>query len=122
MTMSALPYFATDCWVTVLPEPNGPGIAAVPPIVRGNSTSRMRMPVRNAVAGSSLRATGRGCFTGHGWYIFRSVPSSRVTTTSWTVYSPSGLADATLPAIPGGTRTLGVNGAAGAVTTTLPGC
>ena len=55
---------ATDCCVTVLPDPNGPGIAAAPPMTRGNSTSRMRIPVRNGRLGSSLRATGRGARTG----------------------------------------------------------
>ncbi len=65
-TMSALPNFAIDCCVTVLPDPNGPGIAAVPPMVSGKSTSRIRIPVRNGVTGSSFCCTGRGCRTAQG--------------------------------------------------------
>ena len=46
-TIAELPLFRSDhlaraCCITVLPEPKGPGIAAVPPLAMGNRVSMIR--------------------------------------------------------------------------------
>ena len=43
-TMSTSDHLASWCWTTVLPEPKGPGTAAVPPLAMGNMVSMIRWP------------------------------------------------------------------------------
>ena len=51
--------------MTVLPHPNAPGMAHVPPNTDGNITSSTRWPVSSGVFAGSFSATGRGALTGH---------------------------------------------------------
>ena len=58
-------YLASDCWVTVFPEPNGPGIPAAPPLANGNRKSRILIPVTRGVSGAYFWRNGLGDLTGH---------------------------------------------------------
>ena len=80
----------------------------------------MRIPVRKGVLGSSFLCTGLARRTGQVWYILSSVPSSRTTTGSSTVYSPAGFTSLTRPRTSGGTRILWVKLNSGTVPRTMP--
>ena len=92
--------------MTVLPHPNAPGIAHVPPSTDGNRPSSTRCPVNRGVDGSSLRATGRGARTGQAdtmaWRDLTPFSSSS-STSSPIVYVPGGATYVTTPAALGGT-------------------
>ena len=49
--MSTSDHLASWCCTTVLPEPKGPGTAAVPPLAMGKSVSMMRWPLFMGLAG-----------------------------------------------------------------------
>ena len=53
-TMSAVAHLASWCCTIVLPLPNGPGTAAVPPLAMGNITSITRCPVTSGMSGVSF--------------------------------------------------------------------
>ena len=88
-TISASLHFASCCWVTVLPLPKGPGIAAVPPLAIGKSPSRIRCPVIRGTVGFIFSFTGLGTRTGHFCISEIWAPLSRVHTTSSTVKDPA---------------------------------
>ncbi len=90
--------------MTVFPAPNGPGTAAVPPFAKGNSASRMRIPVINGNCGINFSRTGRGLLIGHFCDNLISWPSSKVATASFTVKLPS-LISFIFPLTPIGTIT-----------------
>ena len=54
MTISASAHFASWCWMTVFPAPNGPGTHAVPPLPIGKNASITRCPVTSGSSGVSL--------------------------------------------------------------------
>ena len=64
MMPSELEYLESACEMTVLPQPNAPGIAHVPPSTEGKSVSSTRWPVRRGVSAMSFFATGLGVLTG----------------------------------------------------------
>ena len=70
--MSASDHLANWCWVIVLPVPNPPGIAQVPPFARGKNISITRWPVINGLNIVFLSFTGRGVLTGQCWYNLKS--------------------------------------------------
>ena len=53
-TMSASAHLANCCWVTVLPDPKGPGIAAAPPLATEKKVSCALCPVTNGTSGSNF--------------------------------------------------------------------
>jgi len=78
--MSASDHLANWCCVMVLPVPNPPGMAAVPPLPSGKNVSMIRWPV---TSGSSMRSRsrmGRAVRTGQDWTIVRSRGPSAVST------------------------------------------
>jgi hypothetical protein len=89
-------HFASCCWVTVFPLPNGPGIAAVPPLATGKKVSNTRCPVSNGDSGGNFLKTGLGVLTIHqldnptGDFPFVVFISA---TFSFTVYLPSLISD-----------------------------
>ena len=108
--MSASAYFAIWCWTTVFPEPNGPGIAAVPPLATGKKVSITLWPVISGSFGSIFLLIGRAFLTGQYWIIFSSLSPSSVSTTamvSATLNSPD-LISFNLPFTPFGTIILWV--------------
>src|SRR6185437_9980694 len=58
-------HFASCCWETVFPEPNGPGMAAVPPFATGKNVSKTLWPVKRGVSGASFLDMGLGDLTLH---------------------------------------------------------
>jgi hypothetical protein len=50
---------------THFPDPNGPGMHAVPPLAIGKKVSMTRWPVRRGMPGASFCWTGRGIRTTH---------------------------------------------------------
>ncbi len=62
--ISASQYFAIDCWVTVFPAPNGPGIQPAPPLAIGKKVSIDRPPVRSGSLGKILLFFGRAARIG----------------------------------------------------------
>ena len=89
-----------------MPEPNGPGTQAVPPLASGKKVSTTRCPVTSGVSGLTLRRYGRPMRTGQrcarrsSWV----VPSSSVSVpiTSLTVNEPE-RRPLSVPDMPGGT-------------------
>ena len=53
-TMSTSDHLARACCITVLPEPKGPGMAAVPPLATGKKVSTMRWPEDSGTTGGYL--------------------------------------------------------------------
>ncbi len=107
--MSASAHLASWCWTTVLPEPNGPGMHAVPPLATGKKVSSTRCPVMRGSEGVSFSAYGLPLRTGHFCIMVtsRTVPSSPFmrATTSATRAGPLWI-HSTFPDTPGGTMIL----------------
>ena len=106
--MSTSDHFANWCCTTVLPEPNGPGTAAVPPLASGNMVSMMRWPVISGCEGVNFRSYGRATRTGHFCMRLRFSSPFAVSSTQTvcsTVKEPDLIA-LTVPAILGGTMIL----------------
>ena len=124
-TTSASAHLASWCWVTVLPLPNGPGIAATPPFASGNRQSITRCPVMSGRSGASFLPTGRALRTGQAWHIASvcTPPSPcMVQTGSSTVYWPARIS-CTTPQTPGGANILcNTSGVSCTVPSTSPGC
>ena len=70
--MSTSDHLASWCCTTVLPEPKGPGTAAVPPLAMGNSVSMMRWPLFIGRAGVYFWLYGLGIRTGQFWTMVSS--------------------------------------------------
>merc|ERR1712070_226010 len=81
-TASLLENFDRDWEITVLPQPNAPGTAQVPPSTEGNTASSTRCPVIRGLFAASFSATGRGDRTGQSCFSMRlySSPSTPSTT------------------------------------------
>jgi hypothetical protein len=62
---SLFEYFDNAWEMTVLPHPNAPGMAHVPPSTLGNMTSKTLCPVNRGWFAMSFSATGRGVRTDH---------------------------------------------------------
>ena len=88
----------------VLPVPNPPGTAQLPPLVTGNSTSITRCPVTSGDVASSRRRYGRGRRTGQLEVRCTSVPET-VAITASPGAGPASRTLSTVPCTPGGTRT-----------------
>ena len=92
----------------VLPVPNPPGMAALPPSATGNSESRMRWPVTSGSSDVRRARTGRGVRTGQKWLSATScvAPSSDAmrSTVASSVTSPASAIQATRPATFGGSK------------------
>lgn len=56
--------FEIDCEITVFPQPNAPGIAAVEPYANGNRPSRTRCPVMRGQSEGIFSAYFAGDLTG----------------------------------------------------------
>ena len=67
LTSSPLPMRTGVSPATHLPDPKGPGIAAVPPLATGKNVSMTRWPVISGIPGASFWVTGRGTRTTHFW-------------------------------------------------------
>jgi len=65
--MSELDYLESDCEMTVLPQPNAPGTALVPPNTEGKIPSMTRCPVKRGVLAAKDSVTGLDSRTGHLW-------------------------------------------------------
>ena len=63
--MSTSDHLASWCCTTVLPEPKGPGTAAVPPLAMGNMVSITRWPDCSGAEGVNFLRKGRPTRTGH---------------------------------------------------------
>ena len=102
MMRSAPAFFASACWSTVLPQPNGPGMNPVPPSAIGLSVSIVRTPVSIALNGRGLLLYPRiSRLTGHFIIIvterFAPVASAITAISSSAAYSPSGTIDSIVP-------------------------
>jgi len=90
--MSELDYLESDCEMTVLPQPNAPGTALVPPNTEGKIPSMTRCPVKRGVRAAKDSVTGLDSRTGHLWLKLNSCvfsPSASILNTfSTTLYSP----------------------------------
>src|SRR3989344_7922194 len=86
--MFASHHLANCCWLTVFPAPNGPGIAAEPPLARGNRQSKILCPVINGTTGESFFETGLGTLAGQYCASLSSKPLSNFPITSVTLYFP----------------------------------
>ncbi len=107
--MSTSDHFASWCCTTVLPEPKGPGTAAVPPLAMGKSVSMMRWPEFMGRAGTNFLVYGRWIRTGQRCTMVRGCSPLSVLTlaiTSSTVYSPFLMTQVTAPLTPFGTMIL----------------
>ena len=63
MMQSELEYLERACEMTVLPQPNAPGTAQVPPSTEGKRASITRWPVSSGASPASFSETGRGVRT-----------------------------------------------------------
>mmetsp|Transcript_10633 Transcript_10633/g.21141 ORF Transcript_10633/g.21141 Transcript_10633/m.21141 type:complete len:215 (-) Transcript_10633:196-840(-) len=104
---SLLENFDKDWEMTVLPHPNAPGTAHVPPSTEGNSASTTRSPVVSATLPGSFSAVGLGMRTGQKCDMDRLCVcpvTSFITssTVSFTLYMslPSVLAPCTFTTVP----------------------
>lgn len=101
-------YLDRACEMTVLPQPNAPGMAQVPPRTDGNSESRTRWPVTSGTSAASFSLTGRGSRTGQkcdmpNEWSTPVIGSVRTSVTSSSVYRPLAATNLTRPCARGGT-------------------
>src|SRR5512142_1321688 len=97
---SASHHFVICCSSTVLPVPNPPGTAQLPPLANGNSTSTTRCPVSSGGPASSRRWYGRGRRTGQDDVMRTSVPAT-VAITASAGTGPASRTFSTMPPRPG---------------------
>ena len=106
---SALQPLASASSSTVLPVPNPPGTAALPPCATGNRQSMIRWPVTIGTTAGKRRRTGRGARTGQSWHIetSRRPPSAvrTVQTVASSRWLPGAATDTTSPPMCGGATT-----------------